>query len=680
MKKGIFIALLTGSASVLFAQTTKPATGKTAAKQVAPMANAQLSVEQPVAKPVDPIVMVVGKEEIPLSEFEAIFLKNHPKDKAVTRAELDEYAGLFVNFKLKVQAAKDAGVDTTAAFRSEFAGYKKQLAQPYLKDKQAEERMLDEIMQRMRTDLNVSHILVKAKSDCMSPADTAELYKKSMDIRKRLLKGEDFAKVANEVSEDTYSNKNGGSLGWFTGLMWAYPFESAAFSLKKGEISLPVKTSMGYHIIKLNDSRAARGDVKAAHIFVAPSTQTPDDKAKALAKINEAYAALQSGTAWMEVVSKYSDDKTTAASGGELPAFGIGKMVQEFEDAAYSLKNEGDYSAPIETKYGYHIVKLLTKIDKTPTDKNKEEFRKQLQKNPRFKLVSESFTEKTKKELGFTLNTKLIDKIKAMEAASKNKTIRISSIDSLPNEELFKLGNSAFKLSDFTAFLKSRAPRGGDLNFCNLELKYLNPFIESKAIEQADANLETKYPEYKALLKEYREGIMIFEMMDKKVWSKSVDDTVGLKAYYETNKNNYMWKERVQAYRIIAGDSATLVKVKKEAEKVVAGKKTLDDLKAKFNKKEAVVAANEEIKEPGESKELDALGKTAQAGPIAKSKENWYFYLVKGTRAPEPKDLKSAKGLVISDYQTYLETEWLRELKTRYRVVLNKEVMYKLAK
>lgn len=650
MKKGILSALLIGSASLLFAQTS------------------------------DPVVMKVGKEEVPLSEFEGIFMKNHPKDKAVTKAELDEYSALFVNFKLKVQAAKLAGIDTTGAFRNEFNGYKKQLSQPYLKDKETEERMLNEALERLKKDVRVSHILIKAKNDCMSPADTAELYKKAMDIRKRLTKGEAFDKVANEVSEDTYSNKSGGDLGWFTGLMWAYQFESAAYQLKKGELSMPVKTSMGYHLIKVNDIRDARGEVKTAHVFVASSgTASPDDKAKAEAKIKEAYAALKSGTAWADVVTKYSEDKTSAANGGELPVFGIGKMVQEFEDKAFSLKNDGEYSEPFLTKYGFHIVKLVSKTDKK-AEAAREDVRKLLLKNVRNKLITDAFTQKVKKELGYTENTALLNKIKALEAASANKTIRLTAMDSLPNDVMFSLGTQSYKLSDFSAFVKTRMPRGGEINYCNLETKYIFPFVEQKAIEAADANLENKYADYKALLKEYREGIMIFDMMDKKVWTKSVEDTIGLQEYFNNNRNQYMWKDRIAAFRVIGTDSATLVKVKKEAEKVVSGKKPVTYLADKFNKKQTVVVISEELKEFGESPELDALGVKPAAGNISKSKENWYFYIISGVRKPEPKDLKSAKGLVISDYQNYLEQEWLKQLKATYPVSVNKDVMYKLAK
>ena len=647
MKKAILSAWLIGSASLLFAQTA------------------------------DPIVMKVGNEQVPLSEFEAIFMKNHKKNEPVTKAELDEYSTLFVNFKLKVQAAKQAGIDTTGSFKNEFNGYKKQLGQPYLKDKEAEERLLNEAIERMKTDLRVSHIVVKAKSDCMSPADTAELYKKAMDIRKRLQK-EDFAKVAAEVSEDNYSNKSGGDLGWFTGLMWAYPFETAAYNLKKGEISLPIRTSMGYHLVKVTDSRPARGEIKAAHIFVAPASQNEADKAKAEAKIKEAYNALKAGTPWTEVVTKFSEDKTSIANGGELPVFGIGKMVQEFEDHAFALKNEGDYSEPFSTKYGFHIVKLVSKNDKKDTPR--EEVRKTLQKNARNRLVADAFTKKTKQELGFTENTALITKIKALETASKNKTIRVTQIDSLPDETLFSLGTKAYNLADFKTYLSTRMPRGNELNYCNLESKYLNPFIEQKVLEAAEANLENKFADYKSLLKEYREGIMIFDMMDKKVWSKSVEDTVGLKEFFNNNRNNYMWKDRIAAYRVIGPDSLTLVKVKKEAEKVVSGKQPITYLANKFNKKQTVIVVNEELKEFGESPELDELGSKPKLGNVSKSKENWYFYIISGVRKPEPKDLKSAKGLVISDYQNYLEQEWLKELKNTYPVSVNKDVMYKLAK
>jgi peptidyl-prolyl cis-trans isomerase SurA len=622
------------------------------------------------------ILMTFADQKVTLEEFENIFKKNSSKDQVIDKKSLDEYIDLFINFKLKVYEAKKMKLDTSASYISEYNGYKKQLSTPYLKDKNAEDAMVKEAYDRMKKDLKVSHILLKSSKDCMLPEDTLALWKKAMDIKKRLVK-EKFEDVAKSVSEDDYSKAVGGDLGWFTSLMWAYPFETAAYNMKIGEISNPIRTSYGYHIIKLNDTRPSRGEVKVAHIFVNAPEKDEAAQKPGMDKIFEAYDQLLKGTPFGEVVNNYSDDKASAQNGGELPKFGIGKMVVEFEDQAFELQNPGDFSKPFKTKYGFHIVKLIEKIPLRPFEQYKDELFKLVQRNPRYKLLNDYFVEGVKKEYGFTEFKSALDKLKALEDP-KTKTIRYTAVDSVINEPLFKIGKTTYSLDDFKDYFRTRVQKSNELNYCNLIEKFVIPFQASKCMAYAEENLDQKYPEYKNLLAEYRDGILLFDLMDKKVWSKSVEDTAGLRAYFNSHRNNYMWKERVDAYKFTATDMATAQKAHKDAQNLLSGKLTTDGLLAKYNKKVSVLALTHEMFEKGENAKLDSLGWEPKISEIFQGNENINFYYIKGKKSPEPKELKDSKGNVISDYQTYLEQNWISELRSKYPVQLDKSILYSL--
>lgn len=624
----------------------------------------------------DPVLLSVGNDKVTLSEFESIYRKNNNKDQKIDKKSLDEYIELFINFRLKVREAKELGFDTTANFRNEFNGYKKQLSQPYLKDKNAEEKMLKEAYERLGKDLKVSHILIKAKSDCLLPEDTIELYNKTMQIRGRLDK-EKFEDVASQVSEDDYSKNKGGELGWFTALMWAYSFESVAYNLKPGQVSMPVRTSYGYHLIKLQDSRQAKGEVKVAHIFVnAPDNDTAAVR-KGKIKIDQAYQKLKGGAAFKDLVTEFSDDKQSAASGGEMPWFGIGKMVGPFEEKAFSLTEKESYTEPFKTKYGYHIVKLIDKRGQKPYDQAKEELFKQIQRNPRYKNLADLFVNSIKAEYNFQENPAFTAEVKKLENPA-SKQIKFTDFEKISSDWVFAFGNKKTKTSDLIEFMKPRLGKAGEFTLCQLREKHLNPLIQLKALMFAEENLEVKYPEYKALLNEYRDGILLFDLMDKKVWTKSVEDSVGLKSYYDANKENYKWKERVEVVQFLSGDKDVITKVQSAAAKILSGKSTPASVLSKFNKKAVIVTAEDKLYEKGDNSAVDSLGWKPETGPVFKTKDNYSFYLVKGVRPIEAKDFKDAKGMVISDYQTYLEKTWLTELRKKYPVQLDKSVLYSL--
>jgi len=308
----------------------------------------------------DETVLEIDGKKVSKSEFLQIYLKNN-NDPKYDKASLDEYMELFKKFKLKVAEAEASGYDTIPKLKKELEGYRKQLSQPYLVDSSQNMALVKQAYDRMKTEVRASHILIRVEEG----ADTVSAYTRIMALKKRIDGGEDFATVAKGKggSEDPSVTRNNGDLGYFTAFQMVYPFEEAAYNTPVGKVSNPVRTKFGYHIIQVVDQRPARGTMKAAHIMVATGKDaTPEDLASAEKKTEEIYAKLKEGTSFESLAAEFSDDSQTADKGGVLPLFGTGtttRMVPEFEEAAFLLKTDGEYSKPVKTDFGYHIIKRL---------------------------------------------------------------------------------------------------------------------------------------------------------------------------------------------------------------------------------------------------------------------------------------------------------------------------------
>lgn len=627
-----------------------------------------------------PVLLTINDQKITLSEFEAIFRKNSPKDKKITKQDLDEYIDLFVNYKLKVRQALDLKMDTAASFRNEFAGYKKQLAAPYLKDKSAEERMLQEAYERNKYDLHVAHILLKFPSDCQLPEDTLALYHKALEIRSKILKKPKkypFEKAVQDYSQDENTKHKGGDLGWFTALLWAYSFESAAYATPVGQISMPVRTNFGYHLIKVLNKRPGVGEVKVAHIFVqAPQNDTALVR-KGKLRIDSAYAMLRNGAEWPDIVKRYSDDRQTINNGGELPPFGIQKMVQEFEDQAFGLKNIGDYSAPFQTRYGWHIVKLLDRRTLPPFDVVRDAMMKQIQRNPRYKLIGEQQAEALKKSAGYRENSTFFAHLRNL---ATEKGIPLEKLDSLDSSTLLFSMSDGYKVTfgDFLQSYRSRLARSGFITYCQLVEKNIKPFMLQKVQEYGEENLDKKNEEFRMLLNEYREGILLFELMDKQVWSKALNDSTGLKEFYQQHKDKYKWGERVEVLRFITADEEVARKSRDEAEAILKGAVTAENFIEKFNREKTMLTFTTEFLEQGDNPAVDTLGWAPKVGPVFRNRDNYNYFVIVRTLPPRPKDFKEAKGQVISDYQQELERRWIEQLRSQYNWKVNQDVLYSL--
>ena len=615
----------------------------------------------------DPVLLTVDGQNISLSEFEAVYRKNN-RDTTVDPQDVKEYLDLYINFRLKVREAEALGLDTLKKFIEELKGYQKQLAKPYLTDKNVSEALVKEAYERMKLDVSASHILLKVGPDAL-PKDTLAVYNRILDLRKRALKG-DFEALAKQYSEDPSAAENAGNLGWFSAMRMVYPFENAAFNTPVGEISMPVRTRFGYHILKVNGKREALGELKAAHIMLKTGKEaTAEDVAKAKEKALEVKGLLASGkSTFEELATKYSEDKGSAVKGGELPQFGTGRMVAAFEKAAFALQNVGDVSDPVQTEYGWHIIKLLQRIPVPTFEAAKDDLTAKVSKDSRSQLTRTVVIDRVKKEAGFKEFPAAVDELgKYLDNRLVEGKWNADTARGL-NKPVLSIGNRTMTQTDLAQFVGRQQTRRKPEDLRVILNGFYAQFIEESVLSYEESQLEKKYPEYKALLKEYRDGILLFDLTDQKVWSKAVKDTAGLQAFHEGNKDKFMWEKRLDAEIYHVQNDSIL-------------KPLLAELQKKFKKggidREAIVKAynaNSKLNlraEGGKYQAADedvlknvAWEKGVQ-GPF-KDGQNQVIVVVKEVLAPVAKTLKEARGLVTAEYQTYLEQAWIKELRSKY--------------
>ncbi len=623
----------------------------------------------------DPVLLRIDDKEVTRSEFEAIYKKNN-RDSAITREDLDEYIELFINFKLKVLEAEEMGRDTASAFKKELAGYREQLARPYMADKAITDSLVREAYDRMQFEVNAAHILIKLPSD-PTPADTLAAHKKVMDLLKKVKANPaGFDKLAATHSEDPSAKTNSGDLGYFTSMQMVYPFESLVYNTPQGEIGGPVRTRFGYHIVQVKDRRPARGQIKVAHIMVRTEAGDPDEvQENNERRIREVYERLQSGDDFTDLARKFSDDRSSAARGGELPVFGTGKMVAEFEEVAFGIDEEGTYSEPFTSPYGWHIVKLIEKVPVSTYEEMEKELRNRISRDSRSDIPKAIFIAKRKAEYDFREDKKALKPFYSdLDTSYFSGRWSPNEKTNKANKTLFTLDGKDYTQADFNNFLKEQMnPRRSAVDTKVLIDDSYQNFVTQSIMDYEDSRLEEKYPEFRALLNEYRDGILLFDLTDEKVWTKAVTDSAGLIDYYEANKEQFMWEERAGFDIYTVEDEATAKKVVKLLKKG----KNQDDIRTAVNEKSALkVNVQSGLKEKADIPVLANVDwKPGVYGPIDSDGQMKVVH-IKEIRPSMPKDISEARGLIAAGYQSYLEKEWIETLRSKHKVELNQEVLY----
>lgn len=620
---------------------------------------------------VDPLLMTLEGDSIFLSEFEYVFNKNRNTPTAEIKTPA-EYLELFVNFKLKVRAAEDAGLDTMPRFKRELNGYRDDLARPYLSDSEVTEALVVEAFERLKYEVRAQHILFELDKKA-SPEDTARAYQNALVVRKRILDGANFSDMAVEFSADPSAKENFGDLGYFSALYMVYPFETAAYTTPIGDVSMPVRTRFGYHLIQVTDKRKARGEVKVAHILINVSPESDSTQVyTAEKKAKEVLDKAIGGASFATLASQYSDDKTTGSSGGELPWFGSGVMVDAFDEAAFSLDSIGEIDGPFRTKFGFHVIKLINKKGPPSREQNDFEIRRRIKGDSRSEKSEQTVLKRLEaKYQPVVYEENVLGLINALDVKIKQKNWKPEVAVDMKKPVLV-IEDRTLTQYDFALFLGRY--QYTELIYDEYE-RTLNAafdqFYDKELIDYENDHLEENHDEFRLLMKEYRDGILLFELMDAEVWSKAMRDSAGLQAFYDENKFNYMWPERVRAKVHTATDPSIAEKIYKFLKK---GKPS-EWISEKLNAKSNLVYQFEEGIYTRDNFPAEDLTWELGLSSVLKTPRGYQVIEIEEMLAPEPKKLSEARGIIISDYQKELEKEWIAKLRKDYTYTIYSEAL-----
>jgi peptidyl-prolyl cis-trans isomerase SurA len=624
------------------------------------------------------VIMTLENEDITLGDFEYIFRKNNNED-ITTQAALDEYIELFVNYKLKVKAAKDAKLDTNNAFIAELKGYRKQLARPYLTDSDLLDKLTKQAYERKKTEVKAKHILVRVVLDA-EPADTLIAWNKIKTLRDRITTGgEDFETVAKSSggSEDPSVKDNGGDLGFFSAFQMVYPFEEAAYNTEPGNISHILRTRYGYHILKVEETRPARGQVLVAHIMTkAGNLSNEATQKRAEEKINEIYQKYINGEEFGELSRKYSEDATTSKQGGKLPWFGTRKMVKSFEDVAFNLKDSGSVSVPFYTEYGWHIIQKLDEKVIGDFDQLKAEIKTKVSKDSRAEKTKKSFLNKLKKEYAICTKEKSLKHIyQSADSSFFTKDWAITKPKKLKKKAL-TIEDKKFTLADFNSYMIKKKRRANtDVAETFIKNTY-SDWIDDELLAHEDSKLEMKHKPFRQLMQEYRDGILLFELTDELVWSKAIKDSTGLEQFYQNNKPNYTWPDRfnVKTY------STNSESISTEIMGLLTNQVDKDSILSIINDSSELNANYESgIFSLDEKAYLKNINNSKDEITVVESEGKFYVIKLLQFIPSKEKELKEAKGIITSDFQGYLEQRWIDELRSKYNYTVHKDVLYSIA-
>ncbi len=625
----------------------------------------------------DKMLMTVAGKAVSAGEFIRMYKKSNV---AEIPSNIDDYLQQYIIFKLKVADAISEGLDTTKAFRNEFNGYRNQLAQNYLTDTGVREKLLQETYKRSLTEINARHILINC-SPSAKPEDTLTAWQKAADIKERIITGESFEQVARATSDDPSVKINGGNLGYFTVFQMIMPFEDAVYNLKTGAISNPVRTPFGYHIIQVTDKRPARGKILVAHIMkAAPPGIGEDEAKKAEETIKLIYKEVQEGASFSELARKYSDHKESAANGGNMNWFGTGEIISEFTEAAFSIPNAGQYTKPIRTPYGWHIIKLLDRRPHGSFEQTRSYLESKINQSHLNSLSKKSFTDKLKAEYKFRINQPayrwLVNNTDTLIIRGQAKYKR----EYMPSANLYSFADQRFTVKEFAAYIERR----GLMIITDDPVSFVNQSIETcvsdQIIKYENSILETKYTDFRYLMKEFHDGILLFEISGKKVWNRINEDSTGLRRYYEHHKNENLTRKGIEA-KIYTLRSPGKEKKLLSTYRKYSRKNECDELMLeKFNSdNDSVLVITEGQWFTGDDPELEKIKwtKGIQVYTI-----NNYPSIVAISRVieQEPLPFEEVAGDMLMGYQDYLESEWIMQLKSKYPVNVDDRIFLEIKK
>ncbi len=623
------------------------------------------------------VLLTVDRHETTVDEFMWMYNKNNNGD---SKMSLEDYLDGFINFRLKVAAAARAGIDTTRAFKDELRGYRTLLARSYLTDETVKEKLIGEAYKKSLTEVNASHILVTLSPQA-SPADTMAAWDRIMNIRMRLIAGEPFDEVARGSSDDPSVVMNGGNLGYFTLFQLNTDFEAAAYRQKPGVLSMPVRTPFGYHLILVNSRRNAAGRFKTAHIMkIIPPGAPLSVEEKAKKEIDSLYALLKGGANFEDIARNASDHKESAVNGGELPWFGTGEMIKEYADPVAELKKNGDYTAPVRSYYGYHIIKRLDHKPHPPIDELRSFIEVRLGENLITTEGRRSLAEKLKKEYNYKLNRESYDWFASSVTAPVLAGDSCLSTADVPSGFIFSFAGGRTTNSDFARYLCNRRKYSdSEVAISNLR-EAVDEVATEKLLEYEDKNLEKKYPSFRYLVNEFHDGIMLFEITQEKVWHKAQNDTAALLEYYNNNRKKYLLADRLEGIMVTPGPKLKVKKVQRAIGRISDKSDAENQLMMIFGDDPKKGISITEMKYTKGEDTIPEFIRWSEGTYTGKSNGVNSLFLVRNIVKDKIKPFDEVQGLVISAYQELLERDWIEQLKKEYIVKVNNTILEELKK
>lgn len=623
------------------------------------------------------VLMTIDGKPVYASEFTRVYSKNLDLVQDESQKDIDGYLDLFIDYKLKIAEAEAQGLDKEPTYESEFLKYRDQLSRSYLYEDKIVEELAKEAYERGKEQINASHILITVDYEAV-PQDTLKAYNKIKSIREKAIKGEDFTELAKKYSEEPGAKERGGELGYFTVFSMVYPFENAAYNTKVGEISDIIRTSFGYHILKVNDRRVAEPKIVVSHIMISDKkgsrTFDPEER------INEIATMLKQGESLESLAKQFSDDKNSAINNGKLKPFAKGDLRSpEFENAAFALKNSGDISEPVKTDFGWHILRLDERLKPETFDEQHAMLEKKVGEGDRSKVVIHAVTKTIKDKYGFKegesylpfFDTYLNDDI------LKRKWV-MTPISADQNKTLYTIGAKKITYSDFAKYIEDRQKTTKPYKSKEtLLVDFYNEFETFELKNYFKERLVDDDKNYAAILNEYRDGLLIFDVMDKNIWQKGKNDSIGIQEYYNKTKQNYQWKQRVDADIY----SATSQMSAQQIQKMLGEGKSSEEIKSVLNADQKVnvliTPGLFEVDQDELPKNLEIKEGISSIYPI---NDSFVVINIKQILAPEAKSLDDVRGRVLSNYQNDIEESWMRSLHSKYKVEVNKKTLKRVKK
>jgi peptidyl-prolyl cis-trans isomerase SurA len=618
------------------------------------------------------VLFTYGTKKMNADEFLRAFNKNNlgQKDEKSVR----EYLELYIRFKLKVQAARDQRMDTLVNLKNDIAGFRGQLAEQYMTRQDYSKQMIQEAYERGLYELEVSHVFIAYNNDSATAKKNIE--KAWQDLKK----GNEFSVVSRTYSTDDYVKATDGFLDYISVFSLPYELENIVYSLKPGEYSSPVAGNKGWHIFKVTNKRDHSGQMIAAQIlFAIPPDATQEEKSRIGAKADSVYALLQKGYAFEEAVQIWSNDKFTFQTAGVMPEFSYSDCDPVFARSVFSLKKNEEITAPFKTSFGWHIVKRISlkKNEKILSDpETLQIWTDKVNANPRIKIVEQKHRDEMRKSSGYKSLPYDAQKLWVLSDSLLLSEQYTKMYQDNRKKNLFQLKEKTITVEDWFKFVKNKQSMSGGGSLDGWE-ELMKEFTETTIEQYYKDRLEKMNPEFSYQIQEFTEGSLLFEVMERNIWSKAPTDSTGLAAYYEKNKLKYTWAPSADAIIFNCADTAT---ANKALQMMQSNSLLWKEYMERLGGYALADSGRFEITQLPITGEINNLKERTFTAIETNSGDgsSTFSYIIKKYPGGEQRNFEAAKGLVINDYQQILEENWIGDLKKKYPVKINEVELRKL--